>query len=139
MDENRRLRYRDKILWILNRIRLIETWFDEIPKEEKIPDIKTTLAIFKAYQEIVEAIMDIIAMYLRDQDIAARDDYSNIDRIDLFSPGQKELLRGMNGLRNRIIHRYNATDEQLALTGISESLVDIRSLISVIDAWIDQI
>ena len=42
---------------------------------EQIPDTKTILAVFKAFQEIVEATMDIIAMYLRDQGMAARDDY----------------------------------------------------------------
>jgi len=135
MDEDRRLRYRDKILWILNRIDLIITWMNEVPDWEMMPDMKTILAIFKAYQEIVEASMDIIAMHLRDQGSAARDDYSNIESSDSFTLSQKELLRGMNGLRNRVIHRYNATDERLALTGIKQSLDDIRTLIMVFEEW----
>jgi len=100
------------------------------------PDTKTTLVIFKAYQEIVEATMDIIAMYIRDQGIAARDDYSNIDVITLFSDKEKELLRAMNGLRNRIIHRYNATDEKLAIIGINDSLPEVNSLLVVFEEWI---
>lgn len=85
MDEDRRDRYRDKIFWILDRMDLIETWLDEISPEIPISDTKTLLAIFKAFQEVVEATMDFIAMYLRDSGIPSRDDYSNIDRIDLFS------------------------------------------------------
>ena len=81
--------------------------------------------------------MDITAMYLRDRDIPSRDDYSNIERIDLFSSLQKQLLREINGLRNRIIHRYNGTDEVLALTGISRSLPEIHSLISTVEQWIN--
>ena len=136
MDEERRLRYRDKTSWIQNRIELIESWLGEVPDQEMKPDTKTTLAVFKAFQEIVEAMMDINAMHLRDQDYPARDDYSNIEKTDTFSQVQKDLLRGMNGLRNRIIHRYNATDEKLALTGIAESLVDIPGLILVFEEWI---
>ncbi|MDD1730451.1 MAG: DUF86 domain-containing protein, partial [Methanospirillum sp.] len=90
----------------------------------------------KAFQEIAEAYMDCISMVLRDSQIPARDDYSNIDRIDLFTQDQKLLLREMNGLRNRIIHRYNGTDEIRAITGIAGSLPAIRSLILVIDEWI---
>ncbi|HWQ64777.1 MAG TPA: HepT-like ribonuclease domain-containing protein [Methanospirillum sp.] len=45
----------------------------------------------------------------------------------------------MNGLRNRIIHRYNGTDEVLALAGIEKSLPDIRLLILVIEEWIRKV
>lgn len=136
MDEDRKLRYQEKIHWIKNRMVLIETWTIEFSQKKMKPDTKTTLAIFKAYQEIVEATMDIMAMCIRDQGIAARDDYSNIDAITLFSDKQKELLRAMNGLRNRIIHRYNATDEKLAINGINDSLPEVSSLLVVFEEWI---
>lgn len=138
MDEDRRDRYRDKIFWILDRMDLIETWLDEISPEIPISDIKTLLAIFKAFQEVVEATMDFIAMYLRDSGIPSRDDYSNIDRIDLFSIDQKGIIRAMNGMRNRIMHRYNGTDELLALTGISRSMTTIRAIVGVMEQWISK-
>ena len=137
MDEDRRLRYRDKVFWIHRRADLIETWISE-PDGDLKTDTKTTLAIFQGFQEITEATMDCISMFLRDNQEPARDDYSNIDRIDLFSPDQKHLLREMNGLRNRIIHQYNGTDESLALTGIEQSLPEIRSLAQVIEEWINR-
>nr|WP_319538360.1 DUF86 domain-containing protein [uncultured Methanospirillum sp.] len=137
MDEDRRLRYRDKIFWIHGRADLIETWISESGNDLKT-DTKTTLALFQAFQEITEATMDCISMFLRDNQEWARDDYSNIDRIDLFSPDQKQLLREMNGLRNRIIHRYKGTDESLALAGIEQSLPEIRSLVLVIEEWINR-
>ncbi len=138
MDEDRRLRYRDKILWIFGRADLIETWLKESKDSHEI-DTKTRLAIFKAFQEITEATMDCISMFLRDNQVPSRDDYSNIERTDLFSPDQKQLLREMNGLRNRIIHRYNGTDEDLALAGIAQSLPEIRSLTQVIEEWTSNI
>ena len=136
MNEDRRLRYRDKLLWIHNRSSLIETWTGEKEMQD-YPDQKTTLAIFQAFHEIAEAFMDLIAMMLRDMDIPARDDYSNIDKISLFSPEQKDILRGMNGLRNRIIHRYNGTDEHQALLGISEVLTEIPALTRACEEWLN--
>lgn len=76
-------------------------------------------------------------MYLRDNSIPPRDDYTNIDRIDIFSPEQKQLLREMNGLRNRVIHRYNGTDEILALNGILKALPDMQRLYETIERWIE--
>ena len=136
MDEERRSRYRDKILWIQDRAELIDIWLNDLSPPGSPPDIKTRLAIFKAFQEVTEAAMDFIAMYLRDQDIPSRDDYSNIDRIDLYSEDQKKFLREMNGMKNRIIHRYNGTDENLALTGISRSMPAIRVRVQVMEQWI---
>jgi uncharacterized protein YutE (UPF0331/DUF86 family) len=125
------------IIWINDRSYLISSWLCEL-SEAGPSDIKTVLAIFKAFQEITEAHMDMIAMYLRDSGIPARDDYTNIERIPGFSTEQKELLRGMNGLRNRIIHRYNGTDEKLALSGIAESLPEILSITKVFETWVHQ-
>jgi uncharacterized protein YutE (UPF0331/DUF86 family) len=136
MDEERRLRYQGKIHWIRGRATLISTWTEGVELREIGEDQKTTLAIFKAFQEITEGCMDLIAMYLRDHQIPSRDDYSNIELITGFSSGQKQLLREMNGLRNRIIHRYNGTDERLALEGIIRSLPEIRSIIREEEKWI---
>lgn len=128
MDQERKDRYLDKLYWIQHRSELINTWQEELSDFHPVPDTKTVLAIFKAFQEITEAFMDCIAMYLRDNNIPPRDDYSNIDKTDIFSPEQKKLLREMNGLRNRIIHRYNGTDEKLAIQGIFEVLPEINML-----------
>lgn len=78
MDEERRLRYQTKITWIQDRSDCIETWLSETELKKGFSDTKTVLAIFKAYQEVVEACMDLIAMYLRDCDTPPLDDYSNI-------------------------------------------------------------
>lgn len=137
MDEDRRLRYRDKIFWIRNRADLITSWTGKVCPEDLISDTRTVLAVFKSFQEISEAFMDLVAMYLRDNRIPPRDDYVNIERVDLFSSSQKQLLREMNGLRNRIVHRYNGTDELLALSGILGSLPDILLLVQVIEEWIE--
>jgi len=137
MDQERKDRYLDKLKWIHDRSRFIDVWLGELLDFQNNTDTKTVLAIFKAFQEITESFMDCIAMYLRDNNIPPRDDYANIDRVELFSNDQKQLLREMNSLRNRIIHRYNGTDEYLALTGISHSLSEIVSLTDTFQIWIE--
>jgi len=94
------------------------------------------LAIFKAYQEVIECLMDLIAMNLRDTDLPARDDYSNIERISLFSKKDQQVLSEMNGLRNRIIHRYNSTDERIALERIECFLPLIEDRLEDFSRWI---
>jgi uncharacterized protein YutE (UPF0331/DUF86 family) len=43
---------------------------------------RTRLAIYKAFQEIVEALFDIIAMKLVDLKIPPKDDYTNIKILE---------------------------------------------------------
>ncbi len=94
------------------------------------------LAIFKAYQEVTECLMDIIAMHMRDMDLPARDDYTNIERINIFSSDERRILIEMNGLRNRIIHRYNATDEEIARERITYYIPHVHELLERIKEWI---
>ena len=82
--------------------------------------------------------MDITSIILRDHDIPARDDYSNIDQWGIFASEEKLSLREMNGLRNRIIHRYNATDEQLALEQVREYRRIVPNFLEKINAWLNQ-
>jgi len=50
MDESRIRRYRDKLNIIKRRIEQIEEWMGDFTKDEK-----TRLAVYKAFQEIVES------------------------------------------------------------------------------------
>jgi hypothetical protein len=92
MDQERKDRYLDKLKWIHDRSRFIDVWLGELLDFQNNTDTKTVLAIFKAFQEITESFMDCIAMYLRDNNIPPRDDYANIDRVELFSNDQKQLF-----------------------------------------------
>lgn len=72
----RRIRYLDKLAHIDRRILNIESW---LPMSE---EERTRLAIYKAFQEIVEALFDIIAMKLVDLRIPPKDDYTNIKILE---------------------------------------------------------
>lgn len=135
MDPDRRLRYKEKIGWAAHRCNQIHEWISLYGSDSPMDEMPL-LAIFKAYQEVIECLMDLIAMNLRDTDLPARDDYSNIERISLFSKKDQQVLSEMNGLRNRIIHRYNSTDERIALERIECFLPLIEDRLEDFRRWI---
>lgn len=96
------------------------------------------LAVYKAFQEIAEACMDIIAMMLRDSGKIPEDDYTNISKAvksGLLPNKLKASLDDLNGLRNRMVHEYNGLDDKIALDAMSEILPDIREFVKVVEKW----
>lgn len=135
MDRERCDRYKDKLELIEKRLQEIEEWTD-ISSEEFIYDEKTKLATYKAFQEISESCMDIIAMACKDLKILPKDDYTNIEKLNSKLNIDKRRLQEINGLRNRLIHRYNRTDDTIAFESIHELLPEINTFIEVISKWI---
>ena len=135
MDPERRNRYKDKIDLIEKRIQEIEEWTN-ISSEEFIEDERTKLATYKAFQELSECSMDIIAMACKDLKILPKDDYTNIEKLITKLKFNKRVVQDTNGLRNRLIHRYNRTDDTIAFQSIKELIPEIIIFIEVIKKWI---
>lgn len=139
MDEDRLKRYWDKINLILKRSDEITEW-TTIPLTDFTADEKTKLATYKAFQEIAEACMDIVAMMCKDLRIPPKDDYANIEILKKqLSLENLESLTEANGLRNRLSHRYNATDDSLAFESIKEILPRIATFVRGIKKWLKDI
>ncbi|MBU7011049.1 MAG: DUF86 domain-containing protein [Theionarchaea archaeon] len=139
MDEDRLKRYWDKINLVSKRSNEIKRW-TAIQPDDFITDEKTKLATYKAFQEIVEACMDMVAMICKDSKIPPKDDYTNIDLLGniISFKNMKKTLIEANGLRNRLVHRYNTTDDLLAFESIKEILPGISKFIEGVKKWIRQ-
>lgn len=139
MDEDRLKRYWDKINLVSKRSNEIQEW-TAIQPEDFIKDEKTKLASYKAFQEIVEACMDMVAMICKDSKIPPRDDYTNIDLLEniISFKNMKKTLIEANGLRNRLVHRYNTLDDLLAFESIKEILPGISKFIEGVKKWMRQ-
>ena len=140
MDEDRIRRYWDKINLISKRSDEIREWIDISP-EDFVKDEKTKLATYKAFQEIVEACMDIIAMMCKDLKIPPKDDYTNIELLGNkipFDNTEKTLIEA-NGLKNRLFHRYNSTDDLRAFESIREILPEILNVVKGVKKWMRDI
>lgn len=139
VDVERLNRYRDKLNLILTRVSNIDEWLAGLPAKGVASDLKTTLAIYKAYQEIVEASMDVSAMLCRDLSLTPKDDYANLDSLlkkGIFKEDVKDVLMEANGLRNRLIHRYNAIDDLVALSTIQSHLSLLRKFVESVEKWL---
>jgi len=139
MDIERISRYKDKLNIISERKQDIEEWVSGYDSSDFIEDKKTRLAVYKSFQELVEASFDIAAMACKDLKIIPKDDYSNIDLLfekKFINRSLKNYLSESNGLRNRLVHRYNGLDDSLAFDSIMEHLTSILDFSEVIEKWL---
>ncbi len=135
MDEKRILRYREKISVIEKRRENISAWIGD-------RDEKSTLAVYKAFQELMEAFTDIFAMMLKDMKDMVQDDYSNIERLgekNMLTGKQEGLMKEANGLRNRLVHEYNGLERKTASESIKRINSELEDLVQEIDGWIKSV
>lgn len=137
MEQERKDRFLEKINRIHDNSDLIILWEKEASDSLNIVDIKTALAIFKAFQEITEAFMDCIVFYIRENNLHPRDNYLNIEQIDIFSPDQKLLLKEMNEIWCRVNHEYGNSEVVPLITSISHTLSDIPQVTRTLQFWIE--
>ncbi|HUW91307.1 MAG TPA: DUF86 domain-containing protein [Candidatus Nanopelagicaceae bacterium] len=133
MDELRNKRYRDKIQHIFDYIQ-------ELPIEPKNELEKR--GIFYSLQTSIEAMVDLIAMLVKDLGVQVKDDNINISeiiKIKKLNPELGEKLKKANGLRNIIVHRYNEIDEQIILDSVQEVKDLLINWIEIIEDCINEI
>lgn len=123
LSKKRKDRYLEKPDKIQERHRDIVEWLEN-SNEVLRANTERRLALYKAFQEVVEAVTDICAMHLADTGHVVGDDATNIEKSagKLFSDDIRDRLQEADGLRNRVVHEYNGLDTELALT----SMRDIR-------------
>ena len=131
-------RYKDKLDLIFKRSGQALIWLEEVSAEVFLEDDKTKLASYKAFQEAVEASMDLVAMMCKDLGIQPQDDYSNLERLDDLGESSKKVLIEANGLRNHLVHRYNRRDDLLALDSMKGLLSGIMAFGEEVEAWLEK-
>ncbi|GFO97323.1 hypothetical protein ig2599ANME_1523 [groundwater metagenome] len=139
MDIERINRYKDKINLITERLGDIEEWTSGYHNSDFLSDKKSRLAVYKAFQELSEASFDIIAMACKDLKIIPKDDYTNTDALynkKIIDDTLKKALFESNGLRNRLVHRYNSLDDSIAFESIQTLLPDFKNFTEVLDKWL---
>jgi len=139
MDLERIGRYKDKLNIISERAQDIEEWVGEYDSSEFIDDKKTRFAVYKAFQELVEASFDITAMACKDLKTIPKDDYTNIDILfekKIIDSNLRNALYESNGLRNRLVHRYNQLNDAMAFDSIKEHLQAISYFGEAIEKWL---
>lgn len=131
-------RYKDKLDIVFKRAGQAQRWLDEISPDDFLEDDKTKLASYKAFQEAVEACLDLVAMMCKDYGIRPQDDYSNLERLESLSTISRKVLIEANGLRNHLVHRYNRRDDLLALESMKDLLSGIVVFGEEVEMWLEK-
>ncbi len=132
MEEKRISRYKEKISVIAKRKSNILSWIDDRSE-------KGILAVYKAFQELMEAFTDIFAMILKDMGEIVEDDYTNIQKLrekKLLNEEQEALMKEANGLRNRLVHEYNGLEEKTAIESIEKINSEVEGILEDVRKWI---
>ena len=127
MDELRKKRYRDKINYIMDCLKLLSVK----PKNEL-----EKFGIFYSLQTSIESIIDLIAMSVKDLGIPIKDDENNIfEFVKKREINQKlgEDLKKLNGMRNIIVHRYNSIEEDIILNSVVEVKNLLKNWLNIIE------
>lgn len=139
-SKKRKNRYLEKLDKIKERCEEIDDWISQDIKF-LMEESKDKLAIYKGFQEAVEAITDICAMFLADSNMAVGDDYENIHKSSgkLFPDRLKVELMEANGLRNRVVHEYNKFNDTQALEAVKQLLPSLKRFEKEVREWIKKI
>ena len=95
-----------------------------------ICDGVTERALLHSLQICVEISIDIVSMLVHDLGLVVGDDYTNIEKIEkegIIGDEETDVLKGYNGLRNAIVHKYS----KLNMERIAEGLDRIGELYDV--------
>lgn len=117
-------RYRAKINYIVQNL-------ENLPEERS-----SKITVDALYYEVftaIEAAMDLVAMFLKDNGYIVTDDYANIDLLINNQEISVEIGNGLkecNGLRNILVHRYNGVDQQR----VEDVIEHIKSILYL---WIE--
>lgn len=83
----------------------------------------------------IDAVMDLVAMLVKDLGKEIKDDYSNITalgELGVINDALAEGLKRLNGLRNVIVHKYNKIDYNLIKESLDKTLNIIFDFIEVV-------
>lgn len=133
MDKKRRDRYGQKCKFILEKLN--EVFLN--PKDDT-----HLYASLYCMQVSIEAATDLAAMLVKDLGLDVGDDYHNVDllqRKGIIPSKIAEELRGANGLRNAIVHRYNSFEQELAFKRIPSIKKAIESFIELVDVEVNEL
>ena len=134
----RQKRYKEKIDYARDRISDLEDWL----YAEDIKERKTLFASEKALQEVVECLADIFSMILSDLGLVVNDDYSNIEKLEekkILSEENAAICIEANGLRNRVVHRYNHVDEKKFIESCKELIPKLVKILDGIEEYLKNV
>jgi len=131
----------------MNRLEKYQRKFNYIiTKLERLPHNLEDEFMFDALlyrlHTSIEALMDVVAMLVRDYGGEVKDDYTNIEtlkKLGVISPKIEAKLKKLNGLRNAIVHEYNKFNDRVVKEHLNEIIDDIFECLKVLENAVERI
>jgi len=127
------MRIKDKIEEI---DKYLEELYSFIPNDfnEYENDFKIKAACERYFERIIEAVIDLAFLFVRDKGLKKPEDDEVVFDIlhdnDVISKELNERLKNAKGMRNIISHKYSNIDDNIVFESVSERLdKDVREFI----------
>ncbi len=128
---------------IKDKIEEIESYLAELdeiaPKifEEYISDLKTKAACERYSEKIIEAVVDLAFLVIKDKGFKLPEEdkeaFDILAEEKLISKALAEKLKDAKGMRNIIAHKYGKIDDKIVFEAITEELErDVKEFIGEI-------
>ncbi|KAA0008848.1 MAG: DUF86 domain-containing protein [Thermoplasmata archaeon] len=134
MNEKIEERIMEKMEILIDRIEFI----NENISDEMVENRILKKALYKEFQEAIEAMTDICALIRRGLNSSAKDDYTNIDFLvekKVIDSKTGKKMKEANGLRNRLIHEYDGLNDMLAYESMKELVNHLKSFSQEVLKW----
>ena len=127
---------------IKDKLREIERYLAElseiVPRSiEEYLEIKTKAACERYFEVIVEAVIDIAFLIIKDRHLKIPEDdkqaFDILANEKLILPELSQKLKNAKGMRNLIAHEYGKIDDEIVFEAITSELEnDVREFVNVI-------
>lgn len=90
----------------------------------------------------IEAVMDLVAMIVKDFGEEVKTDYENINslvKLKVINEEFAEKLKQLNGFRNAIVHKYGEVDYKIVKESLEEALDIIFEFIEVVNNVMEEV
>ena len=134
MNEKIEERIMEKMEILIDRIEFI----NENISDEMVENRILKKALYKEFQEAIEAMTDICALIRRGLNSSAKDDYTNIDFLvekKVIDSKTGKKMKEANGLRNRLVHEYDGLNDMLAYESMKELVNHLKSFSQEVLKW----
>ncbi len=109
---------------------------------EYLSDRLRRKAVERLLQEVVEAAVDVNLHVLRTLDVELPGDYYSsfieLGRHSVITQELAEQLAPAAGLRNRLVHEYDAIDDSMVLDAVRLASRDFKDFVTAVDEYLRQ-
>lgn len=129
---------------IKDKIKEIEKYLKELDEikprnlKEYIKDIKTKAASERYFEKIIEAIVDLAFLVIKENDLETPEEdiqaFDILEKESIITSTIAKKLKDAKGMRNIIAHQYGSLDDELIFVAITQEIDnDISEFIDMIE------